>query len=113
MDNRIEKTIRLVIELLVNGEYEKLAEITGNSRLSADDIRECVKQYPGTLIMPPDRTFNDLDVIETTKPPPTEWSVRFDLWTREEGLSDLSLEMALTDCDDEFLIIRLDNIHVL
>lgn len=113
MNKKIERTVRWVASLLVAGEYEGLAAATDNTRLRAEHIRESVEEYPGTLIMPPASTFDKIDVIETKGPPPRQWSVRLDLWTREEGLSDLSMEMTLIDSDDEFLAVELDGIHVL
>ena len=39
--------------------------------------------------------------------------VRFDLWTVEEGRSDLSLEFTLVDGYNERMDFELDNLHVL
>jgi len=111
-ENRIEKTVRFVVKFLVDREYEELAKITNNLELLADQIRESVDGYPGVLVMPPENAYDDIDVIEITGPPPTRWSVNYDLWT-QEGLSDLTLEMTLIDCDNEYLKIELDGIHVL
>lgn len=113
MNNNIQKTVRLAVKLLVNGEYQGLAELTKNTRLHAEQIQEGVDEYSGTLEMPPDSAFNHIDIVEIAGLPPKKWSVRFDLWTCEEGRSDLSVEMTLFESDDEFLRIELDGIHVL
>jgi hypothetical protein len=49
-------------------------------------------------------------VTNATEP---TWSVRFDLWTVEEGRSDLSIEMTLIDRGDRDLAVEIDNVHVL
>lgn len=113
MSSKIEKTVRLIVSLLVNGEYEKLAKITNNTRLRAEHIRESIDEYPATLSVPPESAFDNIDVLEISGSSPKQWSVRFDLWTMEEGLSDLSAEMTLIESDDEILKIELDGIHVL
>ncbi len=113
MNKKIARMVRRVVRLLVAGEYEELAAATKYTRLRAEHIRESVEEYPGILTMPPESTFDNIDAIETTGPPPRQWSVRVDLWTREEGRSDLSMEMILIESDDEFLTVELDGIHVL
>jgi hypothetical protein len=42
---------------------------------------------------------------------PKRWSVRFDLWTADEGRSDLTLELTVEETDP--LKIELDDLHVL
>jgi len=63
--------------------------------------------------MPPVLTLDQLDVIEIDGSDPMAWSVRVDLWTREEGRSDLSLECTLIDGVGDLLAVEIDNLHVL
>lgn len=113
MNDKIERTVRQVVSLLVDGEYEKLAWLTNNTRLRAEHIRDAVSEYPGTLVMPPESAFNRIDMIAIKGPPPPQWSIRFDLWTLEGSRSDLSIEMTLIDSNGELAAIELDDIHVL
>ena len=110
-----EDTLRALDQVGIKylGAGEKLAAATNNTRLRAEHIRESLEEYPGALIMPPASTFDNIDAIETKGPPLRQWSLRFDLWTREEGLSDLSMELTLIDSDGECLTVELDGIHVL
>jgi hypothetical protein len=62
--------------------------------------------------MPPGESFKQMDIIEVKDAVPAQWSVRFHLWTYEEGRSDLSLELTLIE-QGEGYIIELDGIHVL
>ena len=43
---------------------------------------------------------------------PPRWSVRMDLWTAEEGRSDLSLELTIIESGRGYTV-ELDDIHVL
>ena len=55
----------------------------------------------------------NIDAIEITEADPKSWSVRYDLWTEEEGRSDLSLEVTLIESDNKLMRVELNNIHVL
>jgi hypothetical protein len=94
---RIKATLIQLLLWLVAQDYEAIERFTAGVRLSADVMRRAVYQYGHTLVMPPDSVLNQLDVIEVTGSLPKTWSVRVDLWTAEEGRSDVSLECTLID----------------
>jgi hypothetical protein len=104
--------VRSVVEALVRGDYSAVARRTANRRLTADEIRGAVKQYGGTSTMPPDPGFSAIDVIEVENSKPPRYAVSIDLWTVEEGSSDLTLELTIVDSDGEPLV-QLDGLHVL
>jgi hypothetical protein len=113
IDSRIAQTTKLLVEWLVNGEYERLAAYSREVRLTAEQIARAVHDYGHKLRLPPTTAFESLDVVEVTGSSPRKWSVRCDLWTQEEGKSDLSLEMTLIDHGLETLSAEVDNLHVL
>jgi hypothetical protein len=104
--------VRKVVEFLVGGDFEGAERLTRGVRLSADAIKGAVHDYGGTLVFPPATAFDDVDVIGIADSEPPRWSIRFDLWTEEEGRSDLSIEMTIRE-SPEGAQIELDNIHVL
>ena len=63
--------------------------------------------------MPPGLGFDNLDVMEFEDATPQTWSVLVDLWTVEEGRSDLTLEVLLTDTGGELYDIEIYDLHVL
>ena len=63
--------------------------------------------------MPPEKAFSDIDAISVPNADKPTWSVRFDLWTKEEGRSDLSVECTVSERGDGELELEVDNIHVL
>ena len=65
------------------------------------------------LIMPPEGEFEELDVIEIENSSPRSWSIRFDLWSKSEGKSDLTLEATFIENNKDILQVELDNIHIL
>ena len=113
MNNKIKKTLLKIISLLVNCDYDAIAKLTKGVRLQAMHIKDAVEEYEKTLILPPDTAYDNLDIIEIENSVPRKWSIRFDLWTKEEGRSDLSIELTLIDSEEDLMIVELDNIHTL
>ena len=107
-----EATIQ-VIELLVGYRYDDLEKRTGGVRLSADMLEEAVTQYGKTLVFPPPDALANLDIVPVACEGPKTWSVRADLWTSEEGRSDLTLELTVIKDEGKRTIVELDNLHVL
>ena len=65
-------------------------------------------------MVPPADAFKQLDLIKIRNSKPKGYSLRFDLWTEEEGRSDLSLEATVFDYGFAAqLRWELDDIHVL
>ena len=76
-----------------------MACITGGQRLDSAAIEGATRDYGRTLVMPPHTAFDELDVVPVTNLPPPRWSTRMNLWTAEEGRSDLSIELMLIEAD--------------
>lgn len=110
--DELHETVRLVIRHLVDGRYHELELLTGGERLPAVEMAEAVTEYGRELVMPPLASQQYLDVVEIDGSHPPSWSVVCPLWTREEGRSDLSIELTLTRHGCGFRIV-LDGIHVL
>lgn len=110
---RVADTAERVVEWLVKRNYERIEAYSGGVRLSASHLAKAVADYGRKLTMPPASAFQELDVIEVRGSSPKAWSVRCDLWTEEEGRSDLTLEMTLIEQDGELLAVEVDNLHVL
>ena len=112
MDANLISRVREVVELLVGRRYEEIAHITHGQRLESKSIESAIREYGRKLILPPLEKFDQLDVIQIKKKDPPGWSVRMQLWTQEEGPSDLSIELTLIKNGNEYLV-ELDDIHVL
>jgi hypothetical protein len=106
------EAVKRLVKLLVAGNERLVEQVTKGVRLSSAEIRAALREYGGTLVMPPDAAFEKLDAIEVEGSRPRRWSVRFDLWTKEEGASDLSMELTIVASAPE-PVVELDNFHVL
>ncbi len=112
MKTTLDTPIRHVIELLVQKKFSEIVNLTGGTRLDATSIHNALSDYGRTLVMPPDDAYKNMDVIAIKDATPPRWSVRMNLWTVEEGMSDLSIELTVTESGDDFAI-ELDDIQVL
>jgi hypothetical protein len=91
--------------------YAELEALTQGHRLSAQEMRNAISGYGRKLVSPPDEAFELMDVVQVQGAHPPQWSVRMPLWTREEGRSDLSIEVTVVGGAEPFRM-ELDDIHV-
>lgn len=105
-----EETIKKFYSLLLNRKYQQIESLTDCNRLSAKQIADIVKDYGRTIVPYPEKI--KFDVIKVEKADSEEWSVVAPIYTLEEGLSDLSIELTLIKNGPDSFKIELDNIHV-
>lgn len=112
IDNeKLYRTVTRVVKLLVEGKYGELESLSTGKRLAARDMQKAIEDYGCHLVMP--REFEGLNVIEIKGSVPPQWYVGVNLWTVEEGRSDLTLELTLTDSAEPYYLVELDDLHVL
>lgn len=111
--NEARRELKQLVNWLVEGKLQEIEAHTSGIRLTAQMIREAIDEYPATLVKPPDEAFDKLGMIQIEDADPPEWYVRFDLWTAEEGRSDLSVECTVVAVEGKGVRIELDGIHVL
>lgn len=107
----MKKTVKDIIVLLAEKKYAEITK-TVNGRLSADEIKAAIDDFGETIFIPNDDIFNAIDIVQIEKPDYEAYSIDFDLWTKESGLSDLTLQLTVIKNVDS-IEIELDNIHVL
>jgi hypothetical protein len=112
-EDKLVDTLTRIGELLVRGDYAGVSDLTGGRRLAADEMRAAVADYGRTLVSPPAGRFAPRSVVEIKDSTPQQWSVYVDLWTVEEGRSDLTLEVTVTDTPRPLYDVTVDNLHVL
>ena len=108
----VAEVVKSLVGLLVTGEWPELGRMVSGSRLSIDDMRLAVAHYGRTLTMPPREAFDRLDVVDVVATPQRTVSVRFPLWTLEEGCSDLELVLTVTEGADGLWHARVDDVLV-
>lgn len=111
---KMAHTVYRTIELLMTGDYDALIAFCHGNALPIDDMRRELYDWPHKFIMPPSNRIEDLiyGLIEL-KGTPHRWAVDANLWTEEEGISDLMLELILTDSKDEYYDVQIQDMDVL
>lgn len=56
----IENTVRTVVALLVDKQYNTIVEKSFHKRVTADEIQYEIDDYPGVISNPPDSAYNNL-----------------------------------------------------
>jgi len=106
----IEVAARIVVGLLVGRKYDVIEALTRGTRLSAADLRAAVEDYGRSLVEVPDGEWRqDIAPMEE----PGSFHVIVDLWTAEEGRSDLSLELRVRDRYHGAFEVEVLDLHVL
>lgn len=103
-----------VIDRLVAGDYVGLARdgfISCTDDPSDGSIGMWIEDYPATLVPLPDEAWQFSEYGPWANLPDAVW-IAVDLWTAEEGRSDLTLEGTVRE-DNGQVIVRIDNVHVM
>jgi hypothetical protein len=102
--------LREVVQRLVAGDYGLTSPVDGVAPVSsatAEQMRRYVADYAATLVELPDDCW-DTSVAQWYG---THWELLVDLWTTEEGRSDLVLSCNVRESGAGYLI-TLESIHV-
>jgi len=110
MKDILIEELNKIITMLVNKEYEKFAEVIHCQDLNSSDILNIIEDFGETLIIPEFKELEQLNIIDIEE---SEWAIDFNLWTKESGKSDLTLQLIVKKNLDSSLNIELDDIHVL
>ncbi|MBB4775749.1 DUF7668 domain-containing protein [Actinomadura livida] len=104
--------VRVVVSLLVAGEYAELETLTEGRRLSAADLAGAIEGRGLDLISPPEDAFDAVGAtgVEGAPGGRPRFRVAFPLWTAQEGRSALNLYLTLTEVMDGVWTVELDRI---
>ena len=103
-------TARHLHDLLAARRYAELESICGGKRLSADDIAGAIRDYGCQVASAPEELDLDVVKIESAR---NEWSVNIPVFTWDEGKSDLTLEVTMTESFAPLCTVEIDNLHVM
>ncbi|MBI3235771.1 MAG: hypothetical protein HYZ42_17330 [Bacteroidetes bacterium] len=94
--------------LLLSGNYDKVYLLDFKRKITRGEIETAIKEYGGTLTLPPDDEYDKIEVYDISK---DEKYVDFDLWF-DNVKSDLTLSCTFF-LNNESCDYSIDNIHVL
>jgi hypothetical protein len=107
------QAIRRIVALLADERYEDVTRLCEGSRLSADEMKAAVAMYGRTIVPLPEGAASLIESVRIQKAVASAWSVVVPLFTQEEGRSDLSLELTVTESQPGSVAAQVDNLHVL
>lgn len=109
----IETAVRVVIDLLVRRDYDTVERLQRGSVMPAAALETAVSEYGRTLVPPGDGWWQTVEVTPVTASDVPEFHVAAPVWTAEEGRSDLTLELRLTEIAPEAYQVGIEGLHVL
>jgi hypothetical protein len=109
----LETAVRFIVDLLVRGEYETVERLTRRRRLGAYELRSAISTYGRTLVPPGPGWWDAVRVTPIEQSPSKSFHVAAPLWTQEEGRSDLTVELRLTESGRELYDAEVLDLHVL
>jgi hypothetical protein len=96
-----------VVELVVDGEYEELHEMS-RDRLAVEDLRRRVEEdCPESLVLPPREVYGVEAITKSDDPDAPGWSYFLDLWT-ETGPARLHIEGEIEESGERFTATLTD-----
>jgi hypothetical protein len=109
----VEAAVRDIIDHLTRGEYEAAVEAaTRGARPSAEEFERAITDYGRTLINPDDRWWTTVTVTPLAGQPGA-YHLAAPLWTAEEGMSDLTLELWAWESSGGLVDVEVLDLHVL
>jgi hypothetical protein len=110
-ESQIRAIVVDLLVLLADGDYDSIMERCPGSRLTSEDLQRAIREYGRKVIAPPaDYAYFRTYELEARAVP--TWSVDADVWTEEEGRSDLTLQLTIA-FEPEGPVIEIDVLHVL
>jgi hypothetical protein len=101
MPDGMYRVLEDIAELVVDGEYEDLRDLSRN-RLEVEDLRRRVEDdCPEALVLPPRETYRVEAITKSDDPDMPGWAYFLDLWT-ETGPARLHIEGELEESGERF-----------
>ena len=104
---------RDTIRKLVEGEYDSIEADGRAGRLGSEQLRWAVNQYGRKLINVPDQGLANAHCYSVDNAASPTWIIEIELWTEEEGMSDLTLSTVLTEIEQDRYRLEITDLHVL
>jgi hypothetical protein len=101
MPEPMYRTLAAIVDLVVDGEYDELSELSGE-RLRVDDLRRRVEDdCPESLVLAPRESYTIEAITKSDDPELPGWAYFLDLWA-ETGLARLHIEGELEESGSGF-----------
>lgn len=109
--NHVILAIQNLLNELVDGNYLLLEKDGRAGRLTANEIEKALEDYGQIITNVPEQSLKSLEGILVDGPDEL-WSVDVDLWTIEQGQSDLTLSLWVR-VNEGRVTIQIIDLHVM
>jgi hypothetical protein len=101
MPDAMYRALEAIVELVVDGEYEDLRDVSRN-RLEVEDLRRRVEDdCPEALVLPPREVYRVETITKSDDPDQPGWAYFLELWT-DTGPARLHIEGELEESGEQF-----------
>ena len=101
MPDGMYRVLEDIVELIVDGDYEELRDLSRN-RLEIEDMRRRVEDdCPEALVLPPREIYRVETIAKSDDPQMPGWAYFLELWT-ETGPARLHIEGEIEESDERF-----------
>lgn len=111
MNQDLLTAIRRLVADLAAGRFDEIERDGRAGRCAGPDLERAVTEYGRTLLPLPDDAHAQIDVVQFDHDP-TGWAVDVELWTVQEGRSDLTLSLNAWKESSGYRL-EITNLHVL
>ena len=109
MPDGMYRALENIVELIVDGDYEELHDLSGN-QLRADDLRRRIEdEVPEALVLPPREHYGVEAITPSEELDEEGWSYFLDLWT-DGGPARLHIEGLLVLTAEERFLVALNDV---
>ena len=99
LPDEMAKLLEDIVELVVDGDYEELRELS-QGRLEIEDLRRRIEDdVPEALVLPPRDVYRVEAVTRSDEPDEPDWTYFLELWT-EDGPARLHIEGFIVEESD-------------
>ncbi|MEV4134205.1 hypothetical protein AB0J72_18790 [Dactylosporangium sp. NPDC049742] len=107
--DRFRPALTAIVDRLVAGDYAGVARDHSPYRDDPDhDLGLWAREYPATFVPLPPAAWEHATALQLD----AGWAVDVSLWSREEGLSDMTLSTFIREHDGE-IQVDVTDLHVL
>ncbi len=107
MPDAMYRALEDVVELVVDGDYDELEEVS-KPRLSGEDMRRRLEdECPEALVLPPREVYRVEVITKSDEPDMPGWAFFLDLWT-ETGPARLHIEGELEESGERYTTTLTD-----
>lgn len=112
IDEILITEVRQIVDCLVRRDFRSLENDGRIGRVTVEDLARVLDAYGGTFVQIPDSEWSLAEAYDIEGKPNT-WLVDVPLWTKEEGMSDLTLSLWVEKSRNDDVVGSINDLRAL